>query len=219
MSTKIDDSLERLNRRLPLAARQAALPAEIAALHRAVLRSLFDRGRPPQPHEIEAMLREFTLREALDRLGGDDLVVLTADRERILGAYPMTSEKTPHMVAIGDRTVNAMCAIDALSISPMFGGEVKIRSKCRVNKTPVLIRQSGTSILSADPDGVMAGVRWEHSAGGHAAYSLCMEMVYLRDDAAALAWHRGDLENHVVLTLAEAVEFGARFFGPLVAGN
>jgi mercuric reductase len=192
------------------------LPAELAALHRAVLRSLYERGHPPASDELAAMLREFTLRHALDRLDFDDLVVLSRDRSRILGAYPMTSEPTPHAVAIGDHVVHAMCAIDALSISPMFGGAVEIRSRCRVNPTPVLIRQHHMKIVSADPAGVLAGVRWEHSAGGHAAHSLCMEMVFLGDEDAALAWHRGDLDAHVVLSLPEAVEFGARFFCPLV---
>jgi hypothetical protein len=215
MSATVDVALERLNLLLPLAARQAALPAELAALHRAVLRSLYDHCRPPEVAEAACLLRDFTWQQALDRLGGDDLVVLSADRTRILGAYPMTGEPTPHVVAIGDRTVHAMCAIDALSISPMYGDEVEIRSGCRVNKTPVVIRQHGMKILSAEPAGVCAGVRWAHS-GGHAAHSLCMEMVYLRDEDAALQWHKGDLENHVVLPLPDAVEFGARFFRPLV---
>jgi mercuric reductase len=43
-----------------------------------------------------------------------------------------------------------------------------------------------------------------------------MEMVFLKDDAAASAWHGGDLQHHSVFTLDEAVEFGARFFNPLL---
>jgi mercuric reductase len=43
-----------------------------------------------------------------------------------------------------------------------------------------------------------------------------MEMVFLKDDAAAAAWHGGDLQHHSVFTLDEAVQFGAQFFNPLL---
>ncbi|MBS1854355.1 MAG: alkylmercury lyase family protein [Acidobacteria bacterium] len=216
MTSLVDSALERLNLRLPLAARLAALPPELVRVHRAILRSLYDTGSPPAPDQIAAMLSTFTLERALDRLDADDLAVLSPDRTRVLGAYPMTSEPTPHLVETGDRAVHAMCAVDALAISPMFGGAVAIRSRCRITKTPVTIRQQGCQILSAEPAGVLVGVRWEHTTRGHAAHSLCMEMVYLRDEAAAREWHHGDTENHTVLPLGDAVELGARFFTPLV---
>jgi mercuric reductase len=42
-------------------------------------------------------------------------------------------------------------------------------------------------------------------------------MVFLKDDATAAGWHGGDLQNHTVFTLEDAVQFGARFFIPLLA--
>jgi len=42
-----------------------------------------------------------------------------------------------------------------------------------------------------------------------------MEMVFLQD-AAAARWHGGDLQNHSLYTLEQAVAFGARYFRPLL---
>jgi hypothetical protein len=208
MPTAVDGALERLNRRLPLAQRQSALPPAFAAAHRAILRSLFETGQTPDPQ---------TLPEgALARLMADDLAVVSADGARILGAYPMTTERTPHRLVLPGRTVQAMCAVDALSVGAMYGGPVEIESKCRVTKEPVRVTMDGPRVLSASPQGVLVGVRWDKESGVPAAHSLCMEMVFLRDREAARQWSGGDPESHTVLSLEEGAEFGARFFTPLV---
>lgn len=41
-------------------------------------------------------------------------------------------------------------------------------------------------------------------------------MIFLRDRKAASEWRGGDVEDHGLFTLPEAVEFGAGFFVPLV---
>jgi hypothetical protein len=43
-----------------------------------------------------------------------------------------------------------------------------------------------------------------------------MEMVFLRDEAAAERWHGGDLENHSLFSIEQAAAFGARYFRPLL---
>lgn len=208
MTTAIDAALERLNRRLPLAQRQAALPPEFAEAHRAILRSQFQTGLIPDPRTLP--------QGALARLRADDLVVVSKDGTRILGAYPMTTEPTPHRLVLPGRTIHAMCAVDALSVAAMYGGEVEIESKCRVTKAPVRVKMDAARIVSASPGSVLVGVRWDQASGVPAAHSLCMEMVFLRDEAAAQEWSGGDSEGHTVLSLKEGAEFGARFFKPLV---
>lgn len=208
MTNPIDGALERLNRRLPLAQRQAALSREFATAHRAILRSQFQTGRVPEPHTLPP--------GALARLRADDLVVVSTDGARILGAYPMTTEPTPHRLMLRGRTIHAMCAVDALSVAALYGGEVEIESTCRVTREPVRVQMDGARIVSASPPNVRVGVRWDKASGVPAAHSLCMEMVFLRDQAAAQQWSGGDSASHTVLSLAEAAELGARFFQPLV---
>jgi len=208
MTAAIDSALARLNRRLPLAQRQSALPPEFAEAHRAILRAQFQTGLIPDSQALP--------QGVLARLQADDLVVVSRDGTQIVGAYPMTTEPTPHLLVLPGRTIHAMCAVDALSVAAMYGGEVEIESKCRVTDAPVRVKMDGARIVSASPESALVGVRWDEASGVPAAHTLCMEMVFLRDQAAAKQWSGGDSESHTVLSLEEAAEFGARFFQPLV---
>lgn len=211
------EAVARLNRQLPQLERQQTLGPALVALHRAVLRSLAQRGRPPGEHEIAAMPGIDNPRAAIERLADLDLIVTGADRIRVLGAYPMTTEPTPHRLRLPGCEIFAMCALDAVSVSAMFELEVDIRSRCHLTGEPIHIRQMDTRILQAEPsDQVHVGIRWQAPVG-FAAHSMCTEMVFLRDAATAADWRRGDEAHIDLFTLPEAVAFGAAFFVPLMS--
>ena len=224
-------SLAHLQQLLPLKRRQQALPPPFRMVHRAILRSLAETGKPPRQAEIAAMLgAKQSALNALATLGANDLVILSApvktaekthqlivpEDVEVVGAYPMTTEKTPHQVEIFGHSVNAMCAVDALSLSPMFGQETLIESRCHVTGIPVRIRQRGTEIaeVSPSPD-IRVGIRWQ-SACAHAAHTLCTEMVFLNDAETARMWRESDPESIELFTLSEAIELGEAFFVPLL---
>jgi mercuric reductase len=200
---------------LPLKARQSRLPPELRELHRAVIRSLVMRGRPPGREEVAESVGCDQVDAALARLGEDDLVVLSEDRREILGAYPVTTENTPHLVHVSGQTIHAMCAVDALSVGPMFDVPLTIESRCRVTDAQIHIELDGERIIATHPQSVRVGVRWQ-APSGSAAHSLCMEMVFLQDEEAAGHWHGGDLESHSLFNLEQAVAFGACYFRPLL---
>ncbi|MEJ2344802.1 MAG: organomercurial lyase [Gammaproteobacteria bacterium] len=211
------EAVARLNRQLPQLQRQQTLPAAWVAVHRAVLRSLATRGRPLDEGEIAAMPGIDDARGVIGRLADLDLIVTDTDRVRVLGAYPMTTEPTPHRLRLPACEVFAMCALDAVSVSAMFGLEVDIRSRCHVTGTPIHIRQLGMRIVQAVPsEQVRVGIRWQAPVG-FAAHSMCMEMVFLRDPATAAGWRRGGEAHIDLFTLPEAVAFGAAFFVPLLS--
>lgn len=216
MSDIISQSVQRLNAQLPLKARQDRLSQALKALHREVIKSLVTRGRPPNRAEVAALVGESEVDAAIARLGTDDLVVLSEDRREIVGAYPVTTEPTPHQLEVNGQTIHAMCALDAVSVAPMYEIPVEIHSRCRVSGEMVHIKQNGTHILEAAPASVRVGVRWQMPSGDHAAHSMCMEMVFLKDDATAAVWRSGDEDYHSVFTLEEAVQFGEGFFKPLL---
>ena len=109
-----------------------------------------------------------------------------------------------------------MCALDALSVAPMFDIEVVIDSACHVSQTPVHIHMQGCNILEAQPStDVTVGIRWQDPSAT-AAHSLCLEMIFLKDRKIAETWQGGDTDNISLYSLNEAVEFGKAFFLPLL---
>lgn len=214
MST-IDRGLERLGSQLPLAERQRALPPGHAVIHRAILGSFARVGAPPDRSELAAMA-DTDPGVILERLAVDDLVVL--DDGAVVGAYPFTLEPTAHRLVLeGTVEVNAMCSLDAVAVAPVFDRDVEIRSSCAVTGVPIRIHQRGSSMLDADPGGLRLGIRWLQPTGC-AAHSMCREMVFLSDAETAASWRGPDPDGAGVYDLDEGIEFGERFFGPLLRG-
>ena len=217
MPDRVQKAVERLSGQLPLLGRQQALAAEYAAVHRAILRSLANSGRPPGRTAIAAMLSDGAVDEALARLGADDLIVLDAAGREVVGAYPLTTEDTPHHLEVSGVSVNAMCALDALAVAPLFDTSVEVDSRCHVTGAPIRLRVEGEGIAAASPSpGIRVGVAWQNPCG-HAAHSMCREMVFLVDEAIALDWQAGDVEAKGLFTLDEALDFAGRFFKPLLS--
>lgn len=216
MSIKVDKALARLIAVLPLKEKQQSCGREIADLHRRVLRSFVERGKILSRAEMAAIVAD--VGRAVEVLKKNDMVVFSCGGEPI-GAYPFTMEEREHKVRVGDNTVSAMCALDALAVSPMFGIKTEISSKCRATGTPVYIKQDGLAIENPDQAGdTRFGIVWgAASSCSCCANSLCMEMMFLRDNRVAEEWLSTDPANREVFTLAEAIDFGARFFVPLMA--
>jgi len=212
----VNDALARLNRLLPLKEKQDRLDPSLRALHREILRSFAEHGYPPSRGQIATQTGKDGVDAALQRLARDDLIVLSPDRRLVTGAYPFTVEERAHRVTIGEVAVHAMCALDALSVAPMFEIRTRVNSVCHASAAPVEILMHGEQLLSARPEHPCIGIRWQGTSGC-AAQSLCMEMVFLADATTADAWQQKDRGNASVFDLPAAVEFGARFFQPLLA--
>jgi hypothetical protein len=234
-SADLFGALKRLNDLLPLKKRQQALSKPLAHVHRLILRSLAEQGRPLSTEEIAAVLGSRTSAlHALAVLSHEDLIVLDtpvvkdeASRRlrlenpdgKIVGAYPMTTEKTPHRVMVGGQNgqeIHAMCAVDALAISPMFGVETCIDTKCHATGEALYICQKGKEILAARPSAdIRVGIRWQ-KVSTCAAHTLCTEMAFLKDGPTAANWKTKDPDVIELFRLPEAVEYAAAFFLPLL---
>jgi hypothetical protein len=209
-------ALARLNAQLPLKARQARLSPALRAMHRLVLECLVTQGRPPRVDELRRVAMGEDVITGLRHLGAEDLVVLDQDGSLPLGAYPVTSETTPHAVRVNSHDIFAMCALDAVSVAPMFDTEVWIDSSCHVSHTPIVLKMQGGEILQQQPgEDVTVGIRWQMPTAV-AAHSMCMQMVFLKDRSTAQAWQAGDTRNIALFSLPQAVQFGQAFFRPLL---
>lgn len=215
MDAKLEKALNRLKRILPLQERQAACSKPIRELHQHVLRSFVTSGRILTREEMAQHVSN--LEDAVDVLRDSELMVFS-EEGRPVGAYPFTMEAREHKVRVNGHQVHAMCALDALAVSPMFGMKTHIASRCRVTGDPVNIQQSGKTIENPDEAGdIHLGIAWGAAeADACCADSLCMEMMYLRDSKIARQWLAEDLGSREIFTLPEAVEFASEFFVPLI---
>ncbi len=213
MSQVSEYALARLQSLLPLAQRQAALSPELRRIHQHFLQSLIDKGHPPTRDEIAALASGNDAAFAIWILAAADLIVLGRDGSPA-GAYPVTAEPTPYRVTIGNTCVCAMCALDAVSVAPMFDTRVIVESRCAVTGVEIHIEQEGNRVLRASAPELQVGIWWRNP-GSIAARNLCPGIVFLRDRAAARAW-QDDLGDHEFAELADAIDAGGRFFRPLV---
>ena len=167
-----------------------------------------------------AAVSESAIRSLLASLEARDLVVLDAERERIVGAYPFTDRATDHRVRLDDRTLNAMCAIDALGVGHMYGQDVKIWSRCSFCSVPVTIatRDQGRAVADVHPPTavVWSGIR--HTAGC-AANTMCTVIAFFCDDAHLEAWRAAHHQETpgFRLSIDEALQVGRAIFAPSLA--
>jgi len=216
MNAKLEKALNRLKSILPLKERQDDCSMQVKELHQQVLRSFVDKGRILTRQEMEQYVSN--LEDAVNVLKEKDMVVFAEDGEPV-GAYPFTTEAREHTVNVNGHQVYAMCALDALAVSSMFGVKTQIASRCRITGDPVYIHQAGKTIVNLDEaGGIHFGIIWgAANTDSCCADSLCMEMMFLRDSEIARQWLADDPDNREVFTLQEAVEFSGRFFAPLLS--
>jgi hypothetical protein len=216
MNPKLDKALNRLTNILPLKERQRECGTQIGKLHRRILRSFVEQGRILSREEMGRFVDN--LEEAVNTLVDKDMVVFSADGTP-LGAYPFTMEAREHVVEVNGHRVHAMCALDALSVAPMFGMNTHVSSRCRVTGDSVEVRQSGKAIRNLKEAGDLHfGIIWgAANDNSSCANTLCLEMMFLKNEPIARQWLTEDPVNREVFKLDEAVEFGDRFFSPLLA--
>lgn len=196
----------------------------IDPLSREVLRVILDRFVVEGgPLGIEAFSRHLQgraldeIREAVARLDQKDLI-LVQDGKVVL-AYPFAGSPTAFRVSLSDgRERYAVCAIDALGISPMLGQPVRVRSYCH---------HCGEGLqVDVRPDGPVGGAGimvWVGERGDlrqKACSTICLTLNFFRSEAHLRSWH----EAHpgvpgVAAVVGEAFKIGAKIFGELLRGS
>lgn len=202
----VEIGLEKLNSLLPLTQRQQDLEPQQREAHQKILNSFAYSGKAPT--DIEP--------STLKILAENDLVVLDDNQQDVIGAYPFSVRETAHHVTNENIDIYAMCAFDAVAIAPVFKVKANIVSHCHVSNETIEIVQDANEVVSAKPSNdIYIGIRWQ-SACSCAAESLCMEMLYLKDEATAKQWQGGN-EDYSIYPLPDAIEFATRYFKPLIS--
>ena len=215
MSKKIHNAVDRLNKILPLHAQQQSLTDENANLYQQLLRSFVDKGRILTRNEIARLVGNVDI--TIDELAARELIVCDSNNDPV-GAYPFTMQQRAHRILVNGFTVHAMCALDALAISPMFNYPTEIYSQCHVSKKPIHIIQQDSVLQNiVEQNDISFAVNWNAaSKGGCCADSLCMEMIFIYGTDISEKWQAQDSNNRELFTLQEAVGFATDFFRPLM---
>lgn len=202
----IDADLQRLNTLLPLLERKKKLTKKCRETHSNILNAFAQTTLVENDYDPEL----------LDMLAAQDLIVFDKDNKIISGAYPFSQKETPHQIYINNEKIYAMCAFDAVAISPVFNIKTKIISNCYLTQEKVVIKQSGNQLEKVTPTAdVHIGIRWQ-TPGSCAAQSLCMEMVFLLDNKVANQWRDNNADKDIYC-LDEAIAFATSYFKPLVS--
>jgi len=214
LSPKVEKMLQQLSSILPIAKRQRSLSSKYIETHQAILWSFAEKGRPLTNLEVADIVGSSEVAVVLKTLQERDLVMVNGEDD-LVGAYPMTIEKTPYIITINGHSVYAVCAFDALAISAMFKKEVIIDSQCFLTGNPIQIKLNQEEILHANLPNIHLGIRMQ-DPGSCAAESICREMVFLENAEIAEEWskHR---ENAYTFTLPEAVQLSINYFTQLIS--
>lgn len=213
MSDKIEKALERLNSILPLQENQSKLVGWQKVFHQGLLRGFVEYGGPL----VEARMMEFTTEPmpALKALEEAQLLIL--NNGQIEGLYPFTTQERGFNVLANGWKVQAMCALDALSIVPMFNIDGIVQSECDVTKTPIMIEQFQQELLNTSHEYIHVGIQWSSfDETKTCADSLCKDMIFLLNTETATYWRDEDVEAREIFTLKEAIQLGTQFFKPLM---
>ena len=212
MNPDVSKALARLDSVLPLVSGLKSLVSDEAALYCRLLSAYAQLGRTLTREEVAGLVDNPG--KALNNIADHKLIVLDGSGNPS-GAYPFTSEVREHRVRVNGVTVHCMCALDALAVSPMFDSPTVIDSQCRVSDENIHLEQNGTAFSAGTRD-AWFGIDWGATASGIAcADSLCMEMLFLANEAVACEWQAGSPDTRQIFDLPSAVAFAAGFFVPL----
>jgi hypothetical protein len=198
-------------------ARRARLTEAQRELYFWILRRFASDGRPSSS-EVRAAAEQLGLdtEDALATLSREDLVHRGAEGT-IAVAYPFSGRPTAHRVRFpSGHEVDAMCAIDALGIAPMFGKPIEIESRDPVSREEVVARVAPDGATEWWPESavVVAGaIRSE----GDACCGCCPVLNFFASPANAERWLSGHPEvRGNVISMREAAAAGRAVFGDVL---
>lgn len=201
-------------------ARRSRLTEDERELYFWILRRFASQGRPNSA-DVRATAERLALdaEHALGTLAREDLVHRGADGE-ISVAYPFSGRPTAHRVRFpGGHEVDAMCALDALGIAPMFGEPIEIQSRDPLSGDEIRARVApGAAEWSPDSAVVIAGaIRSERD---DACGGCCPVLNFFASAGSAERWlaEHPDVRGRPI-SMEEAAAAGRAVFADALADS
>jgi hypothetical protein len=198
-------------------ARRAHLTEAQRELYFWVLRRFATDGRPSSGEVLAAAERlGLDAEEALATLSHEDLVHRGADGA-IAVAYPFSGRPTAHRVRFSTgHEVDAMCAIDALGIAPMFGQRIDVESRDPVSGEQIRawVTPDGAAEWSPESAVVVTGALRSQA---DACCGCCPVLNFFASSATAERWlaQRPEVSGEAI-SMRDAILAGAAVFGDVL---
>jgi hypothetical protein len=198
-------------------ARRARLTDAERELYFWILRRFASDGRPGSG-VVRAAAEQLGLEgeHALATLAREDLVHRGADGA-IAVAYPFSGRPTAHRVRFPNgHEVDAMCAIDALGIAPMFGQPIEIESRDPVSREAITVRVAPDGATEWSPEAaiVVTGAIRDQA---DTCSGCCPVLNFFASPANAERWLSEHQEvRGTVISLHEAAAAGRAVFGDVL---
>ena len=201
-------------------ARHARLSEPERELYFWILRRFATSGRPTGD-ETRAAAERLGLEAdpALAMLAREDLVHRGSDGE-IAVAYPFSGRPTAHRVRLpGGHETDAMCAIDALGIAPMFDQPIEIVSCDPLSGGEIAAQVEPTGEVRWTPQSAVV-VSGAIAAGDDSCQGCCPVLNFFVSPVSAERW----LAEHsqvrgAVISIEEAAAAGRAVFGDVLMAN
>ena len=198
--------------------RRARLTDSERELYFWILRHFRTNGRPGD-NELRTAAKRLGIdaEQGLETLAREDLIH-RGDDDEVTVAYPFSGRPTAHRVRFPDgQEVDAMCAVDALGIAPMFGEPIEVESRDPMSGDAIRARVApdGAAEWSPRPAVVVAGVLERES---HSCCGCCPVLNFFASPTNAERWlaeHpevRGD-----VISMQDAAAAGRAVFGEVLS--
>jgi alkylmercury lyase len=185
-----------------------------------ILRRFATDGRPGSV-ELRAAAEQLGLEpdRALETLAREDLVHRGTDGE-IAVAYPFSGRPTAHRVRFPDgHEVDAMCAIDALGIAPMFGEAIEIESRDPLSCDEIRARVARDASVEWSPQSAVV-VTGATRSQGDACCGCCPVLNFFASAANAERWLAEHPEvRGTSISMREAAAAGRAVFGDVLTGS
>ncbi|MGH3117977.1 MAG: alkylmercury lyase family protein [Gaiellales bacterium] len=195
-------------------ARRARLSEAERELYFWILRRFATYGRPSGA-ELRAAAGQLGLaaESALETLAREDLIHRSADGE-VAVAYPFSGRPTAHRVRFPDgQEVDAMCAIDALGIAPMFGEAIEIESRDPVSGDEIRARVAADASAQWLPESAVV-VAGAIRSQGDACCGCCPVLNFFASVVNAERWLYAHAEvTGTVISMEAAIAAGRAVFG------
>jgi hypothetical protein len=192
---------------------------EAERLRRALVEGIFapwmERGRAPTPSEFATRMKlgQVEADHVLDQMQacGERVgsgILRVPESELIAVAWPLANVPTGITVtAEGGKPAFARCAFDALGVSQMLSKPIVVEAEARDNGARLRIVVNGDRVTAAEPADIVV-VKGKG----------CDTMSFFSSKQAGEAWRAAHDGEGELLTLAEAVQRGAKSFGRLATG-